>query len=530
MAFRLAEIVFRQTNKINKPMTSNKNNINFWVIWNLCFGFAGIQFGFALQNANVSRIFQTLGASIEDIPLLWIAGPVTGLLVQPLIGYLSDKSKSRLGRRRPYILTGALCASMALFFMPNSPSLWEAAITLWILDASLNATLGPSLALVGDSLPQNKRASGFAMQSFFIGIAAVIASTLPWVFSNILGVSNVAEDGAIPLSVCYSFYSGGALLLLCLTWTSIKSQERPFTNTIEKKISPPITVLTSIDLLKRSAALCLSSAFIGLFLIFLFNLNPRLYILAGSFLFLGFLLLFAVQLRRTNKVDNAIVQITNDLLVMPKIMRQLAVVQFFSWFAMFSFWVYATPAITSFHYQTLDTSSHAYSDGADWVGILFSIYNATAAAYAFILPRLLTFLSRKLVHSINLLLGAGALISFMFVSSPQSLFWLMIPLGCCWCSILALPHAILSCAVPQHKMGVYAGLFNFFIVSPQILASSLLGVVLMQYFANQTIWAMILGGFSLILAALFSLRVDEDQPATSQESDQFHAASLKSAN
>ena len=192
----------------------NKPTLGFWQIWNMCFGFMGIQFGFALQNANVSRIFQTLGAEVDDIPILWIAAPLTGLIVQPIIGYMSDRTWTGLGRRRPYFLGGAILASAALIFMPNSPTLWIAAGMLWIMDASINISMEPFRAFVGDNLPEKQRTTGFAMQTFFIGVGAVVASALPWVLTNWLSIANEAPPGVIPDSVKISFYVGGIAFLL----------------------------------------------------------------------------------------------------------------------------------------------------------------------------------------------------------------------------------------------------------------------------------------------------------------------------
>ncbi len=480
--------------------------LQFWHIWNMCFGFIGIQFGFALQNANVSRIFQTLGASVDDIPILWVAAPITGLLIQPVIGYMSDRTWGRLGRRRPYLLCGALCASMALFIMPNSPTLWVAAGMLWVLDASLNISLGPAVALVGDTLPRGQRALGFSVQSFFIGISAVTASALPWLLTNLMDVSNTSEAGAVPASVAYAFYIGGSLLLASIAWTVITTREYTPAELANFKLSQGASEDTEPDCepqrFKRSGIAFFSIGMVGTFCIAFQGFDAKLYVLTLGILCFGTLQLIAAKMRVGGYTNNVLFHICRDLLCMPRTMKQLAVVQFLTWFALFTLWIYGTPAVTSHHYHTTDSSTLAYSDGADWVGALFAAYNGFAALAAIAIPVMVKHSSRKITHMINLSLGGLGLMSFIFIQDPVWLLVPMVAMGFAWASILSMPYAILSCSLPRHKMGVYAGIFNLFIVIPQILASSVLALVVHHFFAGQTIYAMALAGGFLLLAAL----------------------------
>lgn len=489
-----------------------KPQLSFWQIWNMCFGFLGIQFGFALQNTNVSRVFQTLGASIDDIPLLWIAAPVTGLLVQPIIGYWSDRTWSKLGRRRPFILYGAIAASLALIIMPNSPTLWIAAGMLWVLDASINITMEPFRALTGDMLPQSQRASGFTLQSFFIGVGAVVASALPWIFSNWLGIANTAPEGVIPDSVIYAFYCGAVIYLLSVLWTVIKTREyTPEQMAAFDSLREESRLKNAVPNIQhhfsRNGVCYLAAAALFTLVIYWRNWDAQLYILSGLLATFALLQMIAGQLQNKQHTDNAWFQITNDLYQMPNTMKQLAVVQFFSWFALFSMWIYTTPAVTSHHYQTTDTTSLAYNQGADQVAILFAAYNGFAALAALIIPWLVKRTGAQLAHALCLVCGGLGLISFWLITDPSWLIFSMVGVGIAWASILSLPYAMLSCALPAHKMGIYIGIFNFFIVIPQILAASLLGLLLREVLQGSTLMVLVAGGGSFILAALFSLRV-----------------------
>ncbi|MEM9404300.1 MAG: MFS transporter [Pseudomonadota bacterium] len=500
---------------------NNKPALSFWQIWNMCFGFLGIQFGFALQNANVSRIFQTLGAEIDAIPILWIAAPLTGLIVQPIIGHMSDKTWNRFGRRRPYFMVGAVLASIALFIMPNSPALWVAAGMLWIMDASINVSMEPFRAFVGDSLPEKQRTLGFAMQSFFIGIGAVVASALPWMMSNWFDVSNTAGAGQIPDSVKLSFYWGGAVFLLAVSWTVFRSREyspeelREFS---EERSADPVTAETTPRNASKYRAGGILWSVGGLVLSALVYsqawLDDEVYVLSGCALVFGVLQLIAGAMQGRGNTDNGLYEIVHDLFHMPKVMRQLAVVQFFSWFALFSMWIYSTAAVTSHHYGTSDVTSQLYNDGADWVGVLFSVYNGFAALAAIAIPFIANRLGCRPCHMINLAIGGVGLISFYFIRDPNWLLLSMVGVGIAWASILSLPYALLSNNLPSNKMGVYMGIFNFFIVIPQLVAASILGLLLRETFAGNAIVCLIAGGVFMILAGLATMFVDKEaEPA-----------------
>src|SRR5690554_67357 len=490
-----------------------KRKLSFWEIWNMSFGFLGIQFGFALQNANVSRIFETLGARIEDIPILWIAAPITGLIVQPIIGHLSDKTWNRFGRRRPYFMIGAIFTTLALIIMPNSPSLWIAAGMLWIMDASINISMEPFRAFVGDNLRSDQRTMGFAMQSFFIGTGAVVASALPYILTNWFGVANTAPEGVIPQSVKLSFYIGGVVLIASVLYTVITSKEYSPAELAafeeeEKKLSgiksikkPPVT---SSQFMKRGVVWTIAGL-VTTILIMIFNLdddNAQLYIVSGLLTAFGLILLASALITRKSNEPKGLVGIMNDLLHMPKTMGQLAVVQFFSWMAFYAMWIYTTPAITQHRYGTTDSASELYNSGANWVGVLFAVYNGVSAISAFLLPLIAKQIGRRATHSIALALGGLSFISLYFIQSPNVLLIPMIGVGFAWGSILSMPYAILTGSLPADKMGTYMGIFNFFIVIPQILAASILGYITRDLFNGQVIFTMMLAGFSLVLGAI----------------------------
>jgi maltose/moltooligosaccharide transporter len=434
------------------PATRAKPRLSFWQIWNMSFGFLGIQFGFALQNGNMSRIFETMGAQEDKLAFLWIAAPTTGLLVQPIIGYLSDRTWSpRWGRRRPFFLIGALCASLALLVMPHVSALWMAAGMLWIMDSSINISMEPFRALVGDLLPSNQRTAGFGFQTFFIGIGAVVGSLLPYIYTNWLHFSNVAPAGQIPLSLKYAFYTGGIVYFLAVAWTVFTTKEYP-----------------PVDMAE-----------------------------------------FEAEKHRTAGFWNGIRESFAGIANMPRTMRQLAIVQFFSWLALFSLWIYATPAITSHIYHTSDTTSKLYNEGADWVNVCFAVYNGVSALAALALPLVARATSRRVTHLLCLTAGGLGLISIYFIQSPQLLLLSMVGIGIAWASILSIPYAMLAGALPTNKMGYYMGVFNFFIVLPQMLASVTLGFFTKHLFHNDSSLTLVLGGCSMILSGLLTLRVHD---------------------
>ncbi len=492
-----------------------KRNLSFWEIWNMSFGFLGIQFGFALQNANTSRIFETLGADIESIPILWIAAPVTGLVVQPIIGYFSDRTWTRLGRRRPYFLVGAILSSIALFIMPNSPTLWIAAGTLWLMDASINISMEPFRAFVGDNLHERQRTLGFAMQSFFIGIGAVVGSALPWVFTNWIGISNTAPEGIIPDSVKWSFYVGGIVFFLAVLWTVIRSKEyspeelEAFEQKRAETHPVKVEVIDKKSNIKSQFTTGLIMAIIGAVVsvvVYMNSLTKELYILFVGLLIVGILFIIVSRLR-TNNVRNGFTVIVTDILNMPQTMKQLAWVQFFSWFALFSMWIYTTQAVTGHVFGTRETTSALYNDAADWVTVMFGVYNGVAAAVAFLLPVLARRTSNKFTHMLALVAGGLGLISIYFVSDKIGLIMAMVGVGIAWASILSIPYAMLSGSLPSAKMGYYMGVFNFFIVIPQIVAATILGFLVKEFFWNEPIYALLIGGGAMILSGLLTLRV-----------------------
>ena len=492
-----------------------KPPLSFWQIWNMCFGFLGIQFGFALQNANVSRIFQTLGAEIDDLPILWVAAPLTGLIVQPIIGYMSDRTWGRFGRRRPYFTIGAILASLALFAMPNSPTLWIAAGMLWVMDASINVSMEPFRAFVGDMLPERQRTTGFATQSFFIGVGAVVASALPYIMTNWFDISNMAAPGQIPESVKWSFYLGGTVFFAAVMWTVIRTREYSPQELAEFDAARPPEHVSDDTALRPANKYMIGGiawAVVGAFgwlLIVRNDLDKQLYILAGGIVAFGLLQVIIAFMQRAGNTKNGMYEIVHDLFHMPRVMRQLAVVQFFSWFALFAMWIYGTAAVTSHHFGTSDTSSVAYNNGADWVGVLFAAYNGFAALAAIAIPFVANRLGCRVCHMINVAIGGLSLISFYSISDPSLLIIPMIGVGIAWASILSLPYALLSSNLPSHKMGVYMGIFNFFIVIPQLVAASVLGLIIREFFDQASIFGLVGGGVLMIVSGFAVLLVDE---------------------
>lgn len=429
-------------------------------LFNMSFGFFGIQFGFALQNANVSRIFQTLGAELDKIAILWIAAPFTGLIVQPIIGYLSDRTWHPFwGRRRPFFFVGSILASVALFLMPNSYMLWMAAMLLWILDASINISMEPFRAFVGDKLPAAQRTTGFAMQTFFIGLGAVIASLLPYVFTNVFHISNTAAEGVIPNSVKFSFYIGAFVFLIAVMWTVFTTKEFPPDN-IKK---------------------------------------------------------WEEEKLRSKGLSHGFLEIVKGIGSMPKTMLQLAIVQFFTWLAFFSMWIYTTAGIAQNIYHTTNTTSKSFQDAGDWVGVMFMVYNGISALAAFLLPMLAAKISRRFTHMICLILGGAGLISIFFIKDNHTLLVSMAFVGLAWASTLTMPYAILAGALPANKMGFYMGVFNFFIVIPQILAAAILGFFVKHVFNDESIYALLVGGISMIVAGLCNFIVKENHKETAKE-------------
>lgn len=518
----------------------DKPQLSFWQIWNMCFGFFGIQVGFALQNANVSRIFQTLGADVHDLPILWVAAPLTGLLVQPIIGYMSDRTWTSMGRRRPYFFYGAILTTGALLIMPNSPSLWIAAGMLWVMDASINVTMEPFRAFVGDMLPEKQHNTGFAMQSFFIGLGSVLASALPYMLANWFGVSNEAPDGEVPLSVKLAFYAGAVMLFLAVMWTvrstnEYSPEEMKAFEEAEEKRKAELENVAELETVREAPT---PNKFIvngGIWLMFggvatviigQYALAKELYILSVLGVAFGIMLVIAGLLKQRGREDNPFSEIIDDLFLMPTTMRQLALVQFFSWFALFGMWIYTTSGVTAFHFGALTPEADGYNDGADWVGVLFAMYNGFAALAAFAIPMMAARTNRRIAHIICLIMGGLGLVSFIFIKDPTMLLVSMIGVGFAWASILSVPYAILSGSVPAGKLGIYMGIFNFFIVIPQLTAASVLGPIIKNAFDGEAIYGLVLGGISMFIAALFTLRVSDimEKKAEAYDANEQQAA------
>ncbi|HVM47542.1 MAG TPA: MFS transporter [Candidatus Acidoferrum sp.] len=492
-----------------------KPRLSFWQLWNMSFGYVGIQFGFALQNANVSRIFETLGAKVENIPILWIAAPVSGLVIQPIIGYMSDKTWNRLGRRKPYFLAGALTASLSLLVMPNSPYLWFAAGMLWIMDASINITMEPMRAFVGDMLPDEQRTTGFAVQTFFIGASSIIGSALPWMLTNWLHLANTAPEGQIPPSVRWSFYLGGVVYLLAVLWTIISvreytPEEQAKFNAHRPEAAEAAEADVTLDTGRYYAggAVLLALGLVFTVLIRMLRWDQGLYILSLGACFYGLLQLVAARRYAAGK-KRGLVELVYDLKNMPPAMRQLALVQLFTWFALFAMFIYSTSAVTSYHFGSTDPKSELYNRGANWVGVLMAVYNGVAALVAFLLPVIARRTSRVTTHVICLFIGGLGLVSMCLFKQPEWLVLSMTGVGVAWAGLLTMPYAILSSVVPYRKMGVYMGMFNFFIVIPQILAAAVLGLLVRTVFHGHAINAIVLGGGSMILAGFLMMLVKD---------------------
>jgi len=449
----------------------NKPRLSFWQIFNMSFGFMGIQFGWGLQLANMSGIYTYLGAKPEQVPILWLAGPVTGLLVQPVIGSMSDRTWNRLGRRRPYFLTGAILASIALFFMPDSGTLWMAAGLLWILDASINVSMEPFRAFVADKLNIDQRTAGFVMQSFFIGIGQSLANLLPFVFRQ-MGVDKrtaaaaSASIATIPTSVNYAFKIGAVVFLICVILTVLTTKEYPPDNIEEFERQRRATYgdATGVSKIVRI-------------------------------------------------IQELLREISSALREMPRTMKQLAVVQFFTWLGLFCMWMFFG-LMTSYHiFGAGNEKDPRFADGQAWGGNAFAIYSITCFAIAFLLPPLARATSRKTVHAISLLCGAVGLMSVFVIQDKFILLLTMIGVGIAWASILAMPYAILSGALPAARMGVYMGIFNFFIVIPEIIASFAFGPIIRAVFGpdnpSAPMYVVMAGGVFLVVAAISVLLVTD---------------------
>jgi maltose/moltooligosaccharide transporter len=478
----------------------------------MCCGLFGIQIVWGLQNVNTSRIFQTLGADVNELAILWIAAPATGLLVQPIIGHLSDKTWGPLGRRRPYIFCGSILTAIALFLMPNVSTVWAASVMLWVLSASINVAMEPFRAFVADTLPEEQRTTGFAMQVFFIGAGAVFASALPWALTHWFGVSGQAAPGFLPKSVHAAFYVGGVSLLAAVMWTVFTTREHPpealGDDRLGERLHRAPTPEGAAVLLKSGALWMIGGLVVGA-LAALGHWAREVYVLAAVASGFGAAQLAAIWLRRRGHVSLGVLEVVEDILHMPRVLRQLAITQFFTWFGLFAMWIYTTPAVTARHYGAADAASAAYNRGADWVGVLFAGYNGVAALVALMLPALAARIGRRASHALCLGLGALGFLGFVLIDDPALLWIPIVGIGVAWSSVLSAPYAMLSSAAPPHKMGVYMGIHNLFLVIPQLVAATVLGPLVKYVFKGEAIFALGLAAGAFALAALSAFAIDD---------------------
>nr|WP_317847011.1 MFS transporter [Caulobacter segnis] len=486
-----------------------KARLSFLQIWNMCCGLFGVQIVWGLQNVNTSRIFQTLGADVNELAILWIAAPITGLLVQPIIGHLSDRTWGRLGRRRPYLLYGSILTAVALVLMPNAPTVITASLALWLLTASINVAMEPFRAFVADSLPDQQRTAGFAMQVFFIGAGAVFASALPWLLTHGFGVSGQAAPGVLPPSVHAAFYVGAAGLMVAVLWTVFTTTETP-----PERLSsgaPAIAARTptaeTVAWMRRSGLLWIAGAVLVGLCAFLGRWGREIYVLAILGVIFGAAQLATSWQRGRGRSSVGLLEVVEDIVHMPEVLKRLAVVQFFTWFGLFALWIYATPAVTARHYDAVDTASAAYNAGADWVGVLFAGYNGVAAIAALALPLLARRIGRPASHAVCLALGAVGFAGFVLIDDPMLLWLPIVGIGLAWASIMSAPYAMLSSAVPPGKMGVYMGIHNLFLVIPQMVAATVLGPLVARVLGGQAILALALAGGAFAVGAILALTI-----------------------
>ena len=486
-------------------------------LWNISFGFFGIQIGFALQNANMSRIFQSLGSSVDNLPVLWIAAPLTGLLVQPIIGHMSDRTwLGRLGRRRPYFVAGALLAALSLFLMPLSTQLIMAAVLLWTLDASLNISMEPFRAFVGDMLRRDQHTAGYAVQTAFIGAGAVVGSIFPALLDK-WGVANTAAGGGIPDTVRYSFWFGAAALFLAMLWTVLTTREYSPQEMagFGESADHPSSEQTLGALGSRGFGSSLAWIVAGALVIgtvVKLGLEKEVYLLGGLLIAYGLATALGIALARRGASSNMLANIVGDFSGMPPLMKRLALVQFFSWSALYTMWVFTTPVVAQNFYGSPDPASPGYQEAGNWVGILFAVYNGVAAIAALaLLPTLSRTVGKSKTHMICLLCGAAGYASFFMIKDPKILVVSEIGVGIAWASILAMPYAILASSLPQRKLGIYMGLFNIFIVVPQLLVATVMGSIMKAFFPGQPIWTMLAAAVVMAIAALAMLRVTPDE-------------------
>lgn len=482
-------------------------------LWNISFGFFGIQIGFALQTANMSRIFQSLGSSLDDLPALWIAAPLTGLLVQPIVGHMSDRTwLGRLGRRRPYFVAGSILAALSLALMPLSSSLFMAAILLWALDASLNITMEPFRAFVGDMLRKDQHTAGYAVQTAFIGAGAVLGSIFPYALDR-WGVSNVATG--IPETVRISFWVGGAALFLAVLWTVLTTREYSPVElaAFGESAAHPGDDESIAALASRSPGrgfAWIAAGVLVLLAVLEWDFEKEMYVLGGLLIAYGVATIGGILLAKAGNRTSMLAHIVGDFSGMPQVMKRLAVAQFFSWSALFIMWINTTPVVARNFYHSPDPASAGFQEAGNWVGVLFAVYNGVAAIAALaLLPALARALGKARTHMICLLLGAAGYASFLLIADPRLLIIPEIGIGIAWASILAMPYAILASSLPQRKLGIFMGLFNVFIVIPQLLVATVMGSIMKAFFPDQPIWTMLAAALVMAVAALAMTRVQE---------------------
>ncbi|MXO70956.1 MFS transporter [Alteraurantiacibacter buctensis] len=513
---------------MGQPRT-DKPRQGFWGLWNISFGFFGIQIGFALQNANMSRVFQTLGASMDDLPALWVAAPLTGLLVQPVIGHLSDRTWNRLGRRRPYFLAGAVLSALALLIMPLSPLMGAplvfAAVMLWVLDASLNVSMEPFRAFVGDMLRTDQHSAGYAVQTAFIGAGAVVGSIFPWLLEH-LGVPNLAPDGQLPDTVKWSFWAGGAALFAAVMWTVLTTREyspeeqAAFAGAEGAAATDDLPVRALAAKTYVSSGLWVALGLAVALSVEALDLEKEVLLLGALLVLYGVLSALAISSARAGRSSSMLSSIVGDFAGMPEVMKRLALVQFFSWSGLFIMWINTTPVVTQYVFGSSDPASAAYNEGANWVNVLFTVYNGVAAVAAL---ALLPWLSRRFgqvrTHSICLTIGAAGFLAFFLVRDAQALLLAEVGIGIAWASILAMPYAILASSLPQAKLGIYMGLFNVFVVVPQLLVATVMGSIMQAFFPGEPVWTMLFAAAGFIVAALAMGRVSAALPSTPVNKD-----------
>jgi maltose/moltooligosaccharide transporter len=501
---------------MNRPEVIEKPRQSLGGLWNISFGFFGIQIGFALQTANMSRIFQSLGASVDRLPILWVAAPLTGLLVQPIIGHLSDKTwLGRLGRRRPFFIAGAILAALSLFLMPLSTQLIMAAVLLWLLDASLNISMEPFRAFVGDMLRKDQHTSGYAVQTAFIGAGAVFGSIFPWLLDR-WGVSNTVVSGSIPDTVRYSFWFGAGALFLAMLWTVLTTREYSPEEMAQfgEATEHPESDQQLQALASRSQVPSLVWVGAGgliLLSVAELSLEKEVYLLGGLLIVYGLARSSAIQLARAGNRTNMLAHIVGDFAGMPPLMKRLALAQFFTWSALYTMWVFTTPVVAQYFFGSSDATSTAYQDAGNEVGKLFAVYNGVAAIAALtLLPWLARVIGKAKTHMICLVCGAAGYASFLVVHDVRWLMLSEVGIGIAWASVLAMPYAILASSLPQRKLGIYMGLFNVFIVVPQFLVATIMGTIMKAFFPGQPIWTMLAAALVMAIAALTMLRVNAD--------------------